>query len=95
MITAPLSLMSPNACKKLGQNTPTHSPWSLPRTKGSHVSDEGRDFVTNVAPVVVNQSVKQMNEQINQLINKTINPSISKLVSQSIRLSISQISINE
>ena len=74
MITAPLSLMSPNTGRKTWANPLTHSPWSLPRTKGSHVSDEGRDFVTNVAPVVVNQSVKQMNEQINQLINKTINP---------------------
>ena len=63
-----------NFLEKLGQNPLTHSPWSLPRTKGSHVSDEGRDFVTNVAPVVVNQSVKQMNEQINKLINKIINP---------------------
>ena len=50
--------MSPNTSKKLRQNTPTHSPWSLPRTKGSHVSNEGRDFVTNIAPVVVDQSVK-------------------------------------
>ena len=58
LITAPLSLMSPNTSKKLRQNTPTHSPWSLPRTKGSHVSNEGRDFVTNIAPVVVDQSVK-------------------------------------
>ena len=66
--------MSPNTGRKTWAKPSNSLTLVFAQNKGSHVSDEGRDFVTNVAPVVVNQSVKQMNEQINQLINKTINP---------------------
>ena len=34
--------------------------WSLSSTKRCHISDEGRNFVADVAPVVMHQSAMKM-----------------------------------